>query len=95
MTAKRTKPTTDRGYRVFASKKRRDLRVVESALNGHVWVYAGTGHQAYIAADSMGIQLNVDDARLVIAGLERFVEESAAGTLKHVEVRLRPGEESR
>ncbi len=90
----RPKPTTGLGYRVFAKQKRRDLRVVESALDGHVWVYAGTGHQAYIAADSMGMQLSVEDAQLVIAGLERFVEEAEAGTLKHA-ARLRPDEEGR
>jgi hypothetical protein len=74
------RPTTARGFRVFARQERRDLRVVESALaiiGPNAWIYA-TPAEGYTAE---ALQLSVDDARLVIEGLERFVEEAEAGQL--------------
>ena len=74
------RPTTARGFRIFARQKRRDLRVIESSLlaaGPHAWIFAdpAPGYRAE------GVQLSVEDARLVIAGLERFVEEAEAGQL--------------
>jgi hypothetical protein len=89
------RPTTARGFRVFARQERRDLRVVESSLaitGPHAWLYATPG-EGY---PDHAVQLSVDDARLVIAGLERFVEEAKAGLLdsKPLMERLHKAEKS-
>lgn len=74
------RPTTARGFRIFAKQERRDLRVVESSL-------AACGPHAWIFANAAGgypeacLQLSVEDARLAIAGLERFIDEAEAGLL--------------
>ena len=76
------RPTTARGARIFAQQERRDLRVVESSLatcGPHAWPFADDGRQS--GQREVMLQLSVEDARLVIDGLERFVEEAEAGQL--------------
>ena len=74
------RPTTARGARIFAEQERRDLRVVESilALTGpHAWIFAS----AAPGFPEVCVQLSVEDAALVIDGLERFIAEAKAGQL--------------
>jgi hypothetical protein len=76
---------TSRGFRIFATRERPDnevifgargnVQVLESSLAGHgphVRIYEPSGECAHI---------NVEEARIVAAALDRFIQEAEAGEL--------------
>ncbi len=69
--------STPAGSKIFAERDRRPrpIRVVESALkvNGPcVWVFCDSAEG--VVHD--GIQLNIEDAHLVVDGLQRFIAQA-------------------
>ena len=67
--------STPAGSKVFAEQERRALRVVESSLKIDgpvVWVFCDSAEG--VVHD--GIQLNIEDAHLVVDGLQRFIAQA-------------------
>lgn len=74
------KPRTERGFREFAANDCIAIRESSLAFEGaHVWIFGGRP----ISNDGGygSLHANVNGAKLIIAGLQAFIEEAEAGEL--------------